>query len=346
MEEVNHSDSTFLTDSILATYSPILTSLSTSRLITGYLTHRAAHSAWKGHCVSHVQRYVDWRHKVSLGSPSHLSLEEKPNENWRVEFACQATPLFIWQRDRPAIAQVQYCSFLTPHDGHDRCLTCLGHKHAKTAFVDGSGPHCECIPIANLRSWLSFIMKLPLHFTQSSPTGCKNPGTALVRDKGDLRFTVRNRRASPHRSPAPHSVALLIFQMLARQPACSSRSGPSVSFGALEEDKMSIAASEEGLLSAKAEYSAKQPPAAGAAQSKSKAKPCSSRRPRPLDLEVDSPPSPKRSRLNDWFLGSRRDSQPCSLPVPFFPQVEHVVGVHLCPQNTATWRFMPPVQSL
>ncbi|KAL0196766.1 hypothetical protein M9458_005306, partial [Cirrhinus mrigala] len=33
------------------------------------------------------------------------------------------------------------------------------------------------------------------------------------------------------------------------------------------------------------------------------------------------PPSPEPSRLDDWFLGSRRDSRPRSSPVLFFPEV-------------------------
>ncbi|KAL0172912.1 hypothetical protein M9458_033223, partial [Cirrhinus mrigala] len=33
------------------------------------------------------------------------------------------------------------------------------------------------------------------------------------------------------------------------------------------------------------------------------------------------PPSPNPSRLDDWFLGSGRDSKPHSSPVPFFPEV-------------------------
>ncbi len=98
-----------------------------------------------------------------------------------------------------------------------------------------------------------------------------------------------------------------------------------------------------------------------------------------LGLEVNRPPCPEPSRLDDWFLGAGRSSQPRSAPVPFFlevheeltkswtapftarscsspssvlttldgkavrgymdiPQVERAVAVHLCPQNTATWR--------
>ncbi len=43
-------------------------------------------------------------------------------------------------------------SFLTSDNGHDRCLTCLGCKHAETAFVDGSCPHCEHMSMATLSS--------------------------------------------------------------------------------------------------------------------------------------------------------------------------------------------------
>ncbi len=40
-----------------------------------------------------------------------------------------------------------------------------------------------------------------------------------------------------------------------------------------------------------------------------------------IGLEVNRPPSPEPSRLNDWFLGAGRGSQPCPAPVPFFPEV-------------------------
>lgn len=32
--------------------------------------------------------------------------------------------------------------YLAPGDGHNRCLTCLGVKHAEAAFVDESCSHC------------------------------------------------------------------------------------------------------------------------------------------------------------------------------------------------------------
>ncbi len=88
-----------------------------------------------------------------------------------------------------------------------------------------------------------------------------------------------------------------------------------------------------------------------------------------IRLEVNRPPSPKPSHLDDWFLGAGHGSQPCSAPVPFFPemqeelttswmapftarsrssvssvlttQVDRVVAVHLCLRNATTWRNRP-----
>ncbi len=40
-----------------------------------------------------------------------------------------------------------------------------------------------------------------------------------------------------------------------------------------------------------------------------------------IGLEVNRPPSPEPSRLDDWFLGAGRGSQPRSTPVSFFPEV-------------------------
>ncbi len=40
-----------------------------------------------------------------------------------------------------------------------------------------------------------------------------------------------------------------------------------------------------------------------------------------IGLEVNRPPSPEPSRLDDWFLGAGRGSQPRSTLVPFFPEV-------------------------
>ncbi len=104
-----------------------------------------------------------------------------------------------------------------------------------------------------------------------------------------------------------------------------------------------------------------------------------------IGLEVNRPPSPEPSRLDDWFRGAGRSSQPRSTLVPFFPevheeltkswmapftarsrssassilttldgeargyvgipQVDRAIAVHLCPQNAATWRNRPCLPS-
>ncbi len=42
-----------------------------------------------------------------------------------------------------------------------------------------------------------------------------------------------------------------------------------------------------------------------------------------IGLEVNRPPSPEPSRLDDWFLRAGRGSQPRLAPVPFFPEVHN-----------------------
>ncbi len=74
-------------------------------------------------------------------------------------------------------------SFLTSDDGHGRCLMYLGCKHSESAFMDGSCLHWKCMSMAMLR---------PSSSTQSGSSGRKDLEAALVRDKGDLRITVRN----------------------------------------------------------------------------------------------------------------------------------------------------------
>ncbi len=42
--------------------------------------------------------------------------------------------------------------FLTSSDGHDRCPSCLGFRHAEAALVDESCSHCGNMTMAMLRS--------------------------------------------------------------------------------------------------------------------------------------------------------------------------------------------------
>ncbi len=80
--------------------------------------------------------------------------------------------------------------FLSADDGHDRCLQCLGCRHAEAAFVDDSCVCCGCMSMISLRSRLSFMKGLaPSAATRADLSGSSrgSPADAL----GDLRVTVR-----------------------------------------------------------------------------------------------------------------------------------------------------------
>ncbi len=89
-----------------------------------------------------------------------------------------------------------------------------------------------------------------------------------------------------------------------------SHGAPSISFGAPSVDRMSIAASGDGFTSFEDEGAVGPPPSGVVARAVVS-----------IGLEVNRPPSPEPSRLDDWFLGAGRVSQPRSTLVPFFPEV-------------------------
>ncbi|KAL0196776.1 hypothetical protein M9458_005316 [Cirrhinus mrigala] len=98
---------------------------------------------------------------------------------------CTVVPWFFpGQRAKRANFSAYAVVFLTPSDGHDRCLTCLGHEHAEMAFVDGSCPHCERMSMAALR--------LPSVPSRPGASGSTSSAATLVRKKGNLMVTVRN----------------------------------------------------------------------------------------------------------------------------------------------------------
>ncbi len=228
----------------------------------------------------------------------------------------------------------------------------------------------------SLRSRLSFMKGLaPSAATRADLSGSSrgSPADAL----GDLRVTVR---ASPPGTP-PRTSYSSRSEHPVRFPgdfAGLSHGAPSISFGAPSVDRMSIAASGDGFTSSEDEGAVGLSPSGVVATAA----------PDPeltamlaqaavsIGLEVNRPPSPEPSRLDDWF----------SAPVPFFPevheeltsswmapftarsrsyrllrphyprcgvargyagipQVERAVAVHLCPRNAATWRNRPRLPS-
>ncbi len=145
-----------------------------------------------------------------------------------------------------------------------------------------------------------------------------SPADAL----GDLRVTVR---ASPPGTP-PRTSYSSRSEHPVRFPgdfAGLSHGAPSISFGAPSVDRMSIAASEDGFTSSEDEGAVGLPPSGVVATAAPDPELTAmlARAAVSIWLEVNRPPSPEPSRLDDWFLGAGRGSQPRPAPVPFFPEV-------------------------
>ncbi len=211
--------------------------------------------------------------------------------------------------------------FLSADDGHDRCLQCLGRRHSEAAFVDDSCVCCGRMSIISLRSRLSFMKGLaPSAATRADLSGSSrgSPDDAL----GDLRVTVR---ASPPDTP-PRTSYSSRSEHPVRFPgdfAGLSHGAPSISFGAPFVDRMSIAALGDGFTSSEDEGAVGLPPSGVVATAAPDPELTAmlARAAVSIGLEINRPPSPEPSRLDDWFLGAGRGSQPRPAPVPFFPEV-------------------------
>ncbi len=166
----------------------------------------------------------------------------------------------------------------------------------------------------------------------------------------------------------------------------SDRAGPSISFGAPADDGISITASEDELGSGE-DDSAALPPSGRVAlpESDPELTTMLSRAAESIGLHYRPPPSPERSRLDDWFLGAQAERRQPP-PVPFFPEVheevtrswkapfsarnrpsassvlttldggaaqgyvevppvERAIAMQLCPQGAAAWRGNPRLPS-
>ncbi len=275
--------------------------------------------------------------------------------------------------------------FLTSSDGHDRCPSCLGFKHAEAALVDESCSHCGNMTMAMLRSRYLLARRggIPLALPRSSSSGRR---TTSAQGQGDLRITVR---ASPSStSPrASHSSSTSHRLGFPDEYAGSSdRAGPSISFGAPADDELSITALGDELGSGEDDLAA-LPPSGRVAlpESDPELTAMLSRAAESIGLHYRRPPSPERSRLDDWFLGAQAERRQPP-PVPFFPEVheevtrswkapfsarnrpsassvlttldggaaqgyvgvppvERAIAMQLCPQGAAAWRGNPRLPS-
>ncbi len=242
--------------------------------------------------------------------------------------ALRAKGVFLKMASRSCVSGCGH--FLASSDGHDRCPSCLGYQHAEAALVDESCSHCGNMTIAMLRSRYLLVKRsvIPLALPRSSSSGFRRATSA--HGQGDLRITVRASPSSTspqasHSSSASHHLAFP--DELA---GSSDRAGPSISFGAPADDRTSIAASGDELGS-RDDDSAALPPSGSVVlpESDPELTAMLSRAAESVGLHWRPPPSPERSRLDDWFLGAQADRRQPP-PVPFFPEVHEEV--------TRSWR--------
>ncbi len=210
--------------------------------------------------------------------------------------------------------------FLTSSDGHDRCHSCLGFRHAEAALVDESCSLCGNMTIAMLRSRYLLARRggIPLALPRSSSSGRR---TTSAQGQGDLRITVRASpsSASPRASHSSSTSHRLGFPD--EYAGSSDRARPSISFSAPADDRLSITASGDELGSGE-DDSAALPPSGRVAlpESDPELTAMLSRAAESTGLHYRRPPSPERSRLDDWFLRAQAERRQPP-PVPFFPEV-------------------------
>ncbi len=263
----------------------------------------------------------------AASSPGRFSASKR--EFRRAKRAPRATGVFLKMASRSCVSGCGH--FLASSDGHDRCPSCLGFQHAEAALVNESCFHCGNMTMAMLRSRCLLARRggIPLALPRSSSSGLRR--TTSAQGQGDLRIIVR---ASPSStSPqASHSSSTLHRLVLPDERVGSwDRAGPSISFGAPADCRMSITASGDELGSGE-DDSAALPPSGRVALSESDPELTAmlSRAAESIGLLYRlKPPSPECSRLDDWFLGAQAEHRQPP-PVPFFPEVHEEV--------TRSWR--------
>ncbi|KAI2659532.1 ORF V: Enzymatic polyprotein [Labeo rohita] len=210
-------------------------------------------------------------------------------------------------------------STFPPNDRHDRCVQCLGREHAEAAFAEGGCQNCEDMPLGTLRSRAAFFSKKPRRHSTASRSGPSTSGyeaaaMCVEEERQGLNDALPGTSSQTVHPVCPPMESLDDFES-------SSQYGLDLLFGAPAEEKAGSVASE-GEPS-EADVTAELTAPAGESQSVADAEMAAAlkRAAKEIGVVWVPPPSPEPSRLDDWFLGSGRDSRPRSSPVPFFPEV-------------------------
>ncbi|KAL0179586.1 hypothetical protein M9458_025028, partial [Cirrhinus mrigala] len=212
------------------------------------------------------------------------------------------------------------CGFyLSPNDRHDRCVQCLGREHAEAAFAEGGCQNCDDMPLGTLRSRAAFFSKKPRRHSTASRSGPSTSGyeaaaMCVEKERQGLNDALPGTSSQTIHPVCPPMESQDDFES-------SSQYGLDLLFGAPAEEKAGTVASE-GEPS-EADVMAELTAPAGESQSVADAEMAAAlkRAAKEIGVVWVPPPSPEPSRLDDWFLGSGRDSRPRSSPVPFFPEV-------------------------
>ncbi len=94
-----------------------------------------------GHAATSPRRFSAPKRDIS---------KKKKKKREQSKRAPRATGVFLKMASRSCVSG---CGrFLTPSDGHDRCPSCLGFRHAEAALVDESCSHCGNTTMAMLHS--------------------------------------------------------------------------------------------------------------------------------------------------------------------------------------------------
>ncbi|KAL0169214.1 hypothetical protein M9458_033810, partial [Cirrhinus mrigala] len=206
-----------------------------------------------------------------------------------------------------------------PNDRHDRCVQCLGREHAEAAFAEGGCQNCDDMPLGTLRSRAAFFSKKPRRHSTASRSGPSTSGyeaaaMCVEKERQGLNDALPGTSSQTVHPVCPPMESQDDFES-------SSQYGLDLLFGAPAEEKAGSVASE-GEPS-EADVMAELTAPAGESQSVADAEMAAAlkRAAKEIGVVWVPLPSPEPSRLDDWFLGSGRDSRPRSSPVPFFPEV-------------------------
>ncbi len=140
------------------------------------------------------QLFILWSRCDLPMALQHFFSKRAKSKRAKSKRAPRATGVFLKMASPSCVSGCGH--FLASSDGHNRCVSCLGFKHAEAALVDESCSHCGNMTIAMLQSRYLLVKRggIPLAMPHSSSSVSQQRRAISAYGQGDLRITVR---ASP-----------------------------------------------------------------------------------------------------------------------------------------------------